>query len=162
MKICPKCQANVEGLIFRCDCCGASLEQKKHFFTCSVYELPQCLGFSKLTRKMIDALQPANHEAYENFLVEVGIRMVCYPESILEDGNIKIRLYYSPKKKLASMTITVNYNDFVKADRKEKGSLIANALLQGVHLLQIRLHKNQLCIDDIVAHADAVLNKYII
>ena len=129
MKICPKCQANVEGLIFRCDCCGASLEQKKHFFTCSVYELPQCLGFSKLTREMIDALQPANPEAFENFLVGVGIRMVCYPESILEDGNIKNRLYYSPKKKLASMTITVNYNDFVKADRKEKGSFIANALL---------------------------------
>lgn len=162
MKICPKCQANVEGLISRCDCCGASLEQKKHFFTCSVYELPQCLGFSKLTREMIDALQPANPEAFENFLVGVGIRMVCYPESILEDGNIKNRLYYSPKKKLASMTITVNYNDFVKADRKEKGSFIANALLQGVHLLQIRLHKNQLCIDDIVAHADAVLSKYII
>ena len=162
MKYCPKCHANVEGLISRCDCCGASLEQKKHFFTCSVYELSQCLGFSKLTRKMIDALQPANPEAYENFLVEVGIRMVCYPESILEDGNIKNRLYYSPKKKLASMTITVNYNAFVKADRKEKGSFIANALLQGVHLLQIRLHKNQLCIDDIVAHADAVLNKYII
>ena len=162
MKICPKCQANAEGLISRCDCCGASLEQKKHFFTCSVYELPQCLGFSKLTREMIDALQPANPEAFENFLVGVGIRMVCYPESILEDGNIKNRLYYSQKKKLASMTITVNYNAFVKAGRKEKGSFIANALLQGVHLLQIRLHKNQLCIDDIVAHADAVLNKYII
>lgn len=55
--------------------------------------------------------------------------MICYPESILEDGNIKNRLYYSPKKKLASMTITVNYNAFVKAGRKEKGSFIANALL---------------------------------
>ncbi len=100
MKYCPKCQANVEGLISRCDCCGALLEQKNRFFTCGIYELPQCLVFSKLTRKMIDALQPANPEAYENFLVEVGIRMVCYPESIFEDGNIKNRLYHSQKRSL--------------------------------------------------------------
>lgn len=162
MKYCPKCQANVEGLLFRCDCCGASLEQKKkRFFSCGIYELPQCLGFSKLTREMIEALQPENPEKYETFLEEVGIRMVCYPEAMLAEGNIRNRLYYSRKKKLASMTITVDFNDFIRADSEEKSRLIAGALLQGVHLLQTRLYKNKLDIDDIVAHADAVLNKYI-
>lgn len=163
MKYCPNCQANVEGLLYRCDCCGASLEpREKHFFGCVIYELPQCLGFSKLTWEMIDALQPTNPEKYEAFLEEVTIGMVCYPESILADGNIKNRLYYSQKKKYASITITVNFNDFIMADRKEKSSLVASALLQAVHLLQTRLHKSKLDIDDIVAHADTVLNKYII
>ena len=162
MKYCPKCQADVEGLVYRCDCCGASLEEKKkRFFTCGVYELPQCLGFSSLTYEMIDALQPKNPEKYETFLEEVGIRMICYPESILANGNIKKRLEYSQKKKYARLTITVNFNEFIYANREKKANLVATALLQGVHLLQTRLYKSQLSIDDIVTQAETLLSKYI-
>lgn len=162
MKWCPECGADVEGLLYRCDCCGASLEEeKKRFFTCGVYELPQCFGFSSLTYEMVDALQPESPEKYEAFLEEVGIRMICYPESILADGNIKNRLQYSQKKKYAGLTITVNFNEFVYADREEKANLVATALLQGIHLLQTRLHKSKLNIDDIVAQAEVLLNEHI-
>lgn len=161
MKWCPECGADVEGLLYRCDCCGASLEEeKKRFFTCGVYELPQCFGFSSLTYEMINALQPENPKKYEAFLEEVGIRMICYPESILADGKIKNRLQYSQKKKYAGLTITVNFNEFVYADREEKANMVATALLQGIYLLQTRLRKSKLSIDDIVAQADAVLDKY--
>lgn len=163
MKWCPECGADVEGLLYRCNCCGASLEEKKkRFFTCGVYELPQCFGFSSLTYEMIDALQPENPEKYESFLNEVGIRMICYPESILADGNIKNRLQYSQKKKHAGLTITVNFNEFVYADRDEKASMVATALLQGVNSLQDRLKKNKLSIDDIVTQANTLLSKYMI
>lgn len=161
MKYCPNCQAEVEGLLYRCDCCGASLTpKKKRFFTCGIYELPQCFFFSSLTREMIDNLQPADCKKYEAFLNEVGIRMVCYPESILTDGNIKERLYYSQKKKYASLTITVNYNGFVCADKDEKAFLVAQALHRGIHSLQIRLLKSNLSIEDIVAQVDALFDKY--
>ena len=162
MKWCPECGADVEGLLYRCDCCGASLkEKKKRFFTCAVYELPQCFGFSSLTYEMIDALQPESPEKYGDFLEEVGIRMICYPESLLVDGNIKNRLQYSQKKKYAGLTITVNFNDFVYADNAEKANLVATALLHGIHLLQTRLHKSKLSIDDMVARSEKLLDKYI-
>ena len=162
MKWCPECGADVEGLLYRCDCCGASLEEeKKHFFTCGVYELPQCFGFSSLTYEMIDALQPKDPEKYGAFLEEVGIRMVCYPEAILADGNIKNRLQYSQKKKHARITITVDFNDYVIADRKEKARLVAAALLRGIYSLQVRLHQRKLSIDDLVVQAEMLLNKYI-
>ena len=111
---------------------------------------------------MIEALQPENPEKYADFLEEVGIRMICYPESILNDGNIKNRLQYSHKKKCAGLTITVNFNEFVYADREEKANLVATALLQGIHLLQTRLDKSKLSIDDLVAQAEIVLNNFII
>lgn len=162
MKYCPKCHANVEGLIYHCDCCGASLEPiKKRFFICGIYELPQCLGFSSLTQEMIDALQPTNPEKYEVFLEQVELSVICYPEWMLIDGNIKDRLQYSSTKKRASLTITVNYNKFVYADRDEKASLVATALLQGVHLLQKRLLKSKLSIEEIIEQAEVTLNKYI-
>ena len=161
MKYCPNCHANVEGLIYHCDCCGALFEQKKHFFICGIYELPQCLGFASLTREMIDALQPENPKKYEEFIQEVVIQMICYPESILADGNIKNRLYYSSKKKQAKITIIVDYKDFISADTQKKSSLIANSLLKNLHLLQKRLQKNKLCIDDIISKANILLGKYI-
>jgi hypothetical protein len=111
---------------------------------------------------MIDMLQPENPEKYQEFLEEVGIRMVCYPEAILTNGNIKPRVYYSQKKKSAGLTIVVNFKEFVYADKEKKASLVAMALLQGVHLLQSRLRKSKLSIDDIVTEANATLNKYII
>ena len=162
MKWCPECGADVEGLLYRCDCCGASLEEeKKRFFTCAIYELPQCFGFASLIYEMIDALQPDNPEKYETFLEEVGIRMICYPESLLVDGNIKNRLQYSQNKKYAGLTITVNFNDFVYADNAEKANLVATALLHGIHLLQTRLHKSKLSIDDMVTRSEKLLDKYI-
>ena len=162
MEWCPECGADVEGLLYRCDCCGASLEEKKkRFFTCGVYELPQCLGFSSLIYEMVDALQPEHPEKYESFLEEVGIRMICYPEAILVDGNIKNLLKYSQKKKYAGLTITVNFNEYIYADREERANLVATALLQGIHMLQARLYKSKLSIDDIVAQAETLLSKYI-
>jgi len=163
MKWCPGCGADVEGLLYRCDCCGASLVEKKNrFFTCGVYEFPQCIGFSSLTYEMVDALQPENPGKYEAFLEEVGIGMICYPESILNDGKIKNQLRYSQKKKYAGLTITVNFNEFVYADKVKKAKLVATALLQGIYLLQARLQKSKLNIDDIITQAEMVLNKYII
>ena len=162
MEWCPECGVDVEGLLYRCDCCGASLEEKKkRFFTCGVYELPQCLGFSSLIYEMVDALQPEHPEKYESFLEEVGIRMICYPEAILVDGNIKNLLKYSQKKKYAGLTITVNFNEYIYADREERANLVATALLQGIHMLQARLYKSKLSIDDIVAQAETLLSKYI-
>ena len=162
MKFCPECGADVEGLVDHCDCCGTSFEsQKQHFFTCGVYELPQCFGFSALTYEMIDALQPKNPEKYRDFLEEVGIRMICYPESILADGNIKNRLQYSQNKRCARLTITVNFNEFVCADKEGKANMVATALLQGIHLLQRRLEKSKRSIDDIVEQAEMLLNRYI-
>ena len=36
MKWCPECGADVEGLLYRCDCCGASLEEQKNAFLLAV------------------------------------------------------------------------------------------------------------------------------
>ena len=161
MKTCPKCHANAEGLVFRCDCCGSLLEHNKDLFSCAIFELPQCLGFSNLIYEMVDAIQPPNPDKYNSFLNEIGISMICYPDWMLEEGNIKSRLYYSAQKKYASLRIIVNYNEFVYSDKIGKANLVAAALLQGIHSLQTRLNKSKLDINDIVTKAEVILDKYI-
>ena len=166
MKYCPECQANVEGLLYRCDCCGASLEQKeKSLFKCSIFELPQCLGLDSATRELIDALQPQNADEYNDFLELIGVSVICYPVWMLKNGKIRNKVYYSQKKKYVGITVIVNFDDFVKAseanDKDEKYSLVANALLSGIYSMQKRLQKSKLNVDVIMEKAEEILNKYI-
>ncbi len=166
MKYCPECKANTEGLLSRCDCCGASLEQeKKHLIKCGIYELPQCLGFSNTIRELINAIQPQNIDEYSDFLECIGISVICYPEWMLESGNIKNRVRYSKEKKYMSLTITVDFDSFVKAaaerDNNKKYRLVANALLSGIYSIQKRLSKSKLNINGIVKKAETEFAEYI-
>lgn len=113
---------------------------------------------------MIDALQPTNLIDC-SAVQQIGISMICYPNWILEDGNIKKRVYYSHKKQYVGLTTVVNFDDFIGAvansDQRAKEKLIAHSLLQGIYMVQTRLRKNKLSIDDVVSHVESVLNKYL-
>lgn len=161
MKYCPNCQADVEGLLYYCDCCGGLLDPPpKRFFKCGIYELPQCLGFSALVYEMEDAIQPETPDKYKEFLEWVGISMVCYPKWMLEDGNIKNKLYYSAKKKYAGLTIVVDFEGFMKASPEEKSKIVARALLEGIKLLEVRLLKRGFSIVDTIVDTESVLKQY--
>lgn len=161
VKCCSKCKADVEGLLYCCDLCGAPLQtEKERFFKRGTYKAPQWLEFPKSCYEMLDAIQPADPEKYSDFLEEVLVSMVCHPGAVLADHNIHDRLIYYPKKKYANMTITVDMDDFVYADREEKASQIADAILRGIYMLQDRMRKYQRDIDDIVIQAETALGKY--
>lgn len=162
MKYCPKCRADVEGLLYHCDLCGAPLQApKERFFKCGIYEVPQCLGFSSLCYEIFDAIQPDQPEKYSSFLDEVLVAMVCFPEAMLQDMNIKDRLIYYSRKKYVNMTITVDIDDFVCANMDEKASIVAKAILEGIYLLRDRMRQYKHDIDDIVTQAEVALAKYL-
>lgn len=163
MIYCPKCHANVEGLVYRCDCCGALLDKsKKRFFKCGIYELPQCLEFSSLIYEMIDALQSIDSEKYGKFLENVSISMICYPEWMLEEGKINEKIIFFPKKRYASLTIVVDFKQFVAADHEHKADLIAKTLLQNIKKLQKRLMKYGFSIESAVEQAGLLLSQYMV
>lgn len=160
MKLCPKCQANVEGLIDHCDCCGASLDTRVRLLSCGIHDVPECLGLPSLAFQMIEEIEPSDPAQYAEFLEKVVFRLICYPESMLVDGKLCNCVNYSAAKRYASVTVIINYNDFVFADREEKAALVAESIRRGVSLLQKRLQKNKLSIDEITANADRILKKY--
>jgi len=162
MKICPKCGANVDGLIDRCDCCGSSLEATKNFFVCALFELPQCLMFSTIARKMILEIQPSNSLYYSTFLEQVGFSLICYPKSMLLAENIKQRIVFYKKEKYASLTLLIDFNEYVSSYNFYKEHLVANAIIQGLQMLEKRLNKSDYSICEIVQHAEQVLNRYIL
>ena len=55
--LCPKCGANVEGLIKWCDCCGAELHPKNTLFSRMTYCTGAFFDIDDLFQKVDAALQ---------------------------------------------------------------------------------------------------------
>lgn len=159
MKFCPKCHANIDGLVHHCDCCGAILDTRPHFFVWHSWEFPG--DFSFLVTKMMDEVELIETTSYEDFLKNISFDFYCYPEALAVSENLKNRVYYSPARKFARITIVVDYNHFVSVEKKERTRLIAHAIMQGMYLLQMRLHKKQVGIDAMIACTEQILSKYL-
>ena len=157
MKLCPRCQANIEGLIHHCDCCGALLNDKKHLFFLGIYSLPQCLLLSELTNIFFDEIEPENASQYSNFLDEIDFMLICYPDSMNKAFNVKNNVRYSPKLKKGYITMLIPFNDFIYANKGVKAVLITEAILNGLRLLQNRLHKYKFNIDQYVTDCEKKL-----
>lgn len=110
---------------------------------------------------MLDEIEPSNPKQYWSFLHEIYVMLVCYPDSMLIPWNMKDRVRYSPKNKEASITLVVNYNDYVYSDKPTKAKLVAEAIVRGLNMLKERLTKYKLSIDDLVENANVILNKYL-
>lgn len=160
MKLCPKCEANVEGLIDHCDCCGASLDTRVRLFACFCHDFPECLGFSSLAFDLVDLLEPDDTSRYHQYLEKVVVELFCYPQAIIERENIRNRVYYSAGRKLARVTIVVDYNEFVFSNKDTKTSIVASAIHQGIMLLRTRLMKAKIDIGGIVTQAEEMLGQY--
>lgn len=158
MKLCPRCQANVEGLIHHCDCCGALLNNKKHLFFLGIYSLPQCLLLSELTNIFFDEIEPENASQYSSFLDKIDFMLICYPDSMNKAFNKKNHVRYSSKLKKGYITMLIPFNDFIYANKDVKSILITDAILNGLNMLQHRLLKHKLNIDEYVADCEKKLN----
>lgn len=159
MRLCPNCNANVEGLIHHCVCCGALLNFKSHFFKWFIYEFPT--GFSLVLDKVNKELVYLDFPQYESFLKEVEIELFCYPENVVAESRIKQRIFYSAKRKFSRITLVINYEEFLKASMEGKQSMIASALSNGVDMLQRRLQRDHLKIDELVDIVNSNLHKYL-
>lgn len=161
MRYCPECGANVEGVVLYCDCCGAELGRDKKFVVCAIFQMPECLHFDSITRKIIKDLQPINSAQYTEILSRIEISLICYPSSILSNENIKETLRYHKKQKCVGMTLLTNYSDFIVADISEKTKLIATTIRHGIDLLDQRMKQNNLDISAFVTHARSALDLYL-
>ena len=162
MKICPKCGADVEGLIYRCDLCYALLDPRITLFRSVDYTLPACVGFSSLSGSMLEVLEPDDPDQYSSFLKKIEFDLYCWPESLIRSEKVRNRVWYSAKQKFARVSAVVDINDYVYGDKNEKASLIAEALLHGILSLHVRLQKDKYGIDEIVAKANEILASKII
>lgn len=163
MNSCPKCGANVEGLIRHCDCCGAPLNLSTAFFTCSTVEFP--CDFGHRASEIISKAESIDTSEYQDFLTKISFYFYCVPKFLADRENIKNEVCYSRVKKHAEITVLVDYVDYVYEDEdnetytsaKERMVTIVSSIQQGIHSLEEHLAKRNLSINNLVKAVDQTL-----
>ena len=138
-KLCPKCGANVEGLIERCDCCGASLQPNLKSF---LFFSTESKG--SVATQIIRILNPVETYFTQKYrgrkfsenLDDIAIIPVCIPEDMIQDGCLKERRYVSLKKRYADIRLHISYDAFIKGDQSARIGLCAKNIAEAVSYIK--------------------------
>ena len=138
-KLCPNCQANVEGLVHRCDCCGAPLDKKPSFFIWHTYMTQESGDLQALTKKIFDEKAVPENPDHLDYAQKIIFDIYCYPQDMLGDMTNKV-IYYRTKKE-CRIRIVLDYEKYVTSNSFEKTEMITDGIIAGIELFESRFKK---------------------
>jgi len=138
-KLCPNCRANVEGLVHRCDCCGAPLDKKPSFFIWHTYMTQESGDLQALTKKIFDEKAVPENPDHLEHVKKIIFDIYCYPQDMLGDMTNKVICYRS--KKECRIRIVLDYEKYVTSNSFEKTEMITDGIIAGIELFESRFKK---------------------
>ena len=150
-KLCPKCGADVEGLIHHCDCCGALLHPKNTMFYTMVYSTGAFFDIDQYLNNIFDRLDKISPELYADVLQRIEFDFWCFP--IKKRTGVS---YYASRKQ-AIVTIEVDADEYLYGTKEEKLDLLTREVKEKMEILHNRLLKKNIHIDDLFQHIDEAL-----
>ena len=149
--LCPKCGANVEGLIEWCDCCGAKLNPKKTLFSRMTYCTGAFFDIDIYLNQIFDKLDNIPPEPHVDVLHRIEFDFWCFP--IKKKTGVT---YYSSRKQ-AIVTIEVDADEYIYGTKEEKLALLTREVKEKIDILRQRLAKKNIHIDDLFLQIDKAL-----
>ena len=149
--LCPKCGANVEGLVHHCDCCGALLNPKQTLFSRMVYCTGAFFDIDIYLNQIFDKLDHISPEPYGNVLQRIEFDFWCFP--IKKKTGVS---YYGSRKQ-AIVTIEVDADEYLYRKKEEKLALLTCEVKEKMDMLHQRLAKKKIHIDDLFLRIDEAL-----
>lgn len=74
-----------------------------------------------------------------NIMQNIEINIFCYPETMITEQRIRNRLYLSPTRRKAKLTIVLHYDDYINASKNEKKELLNKELKSGLIRIEERM-----------------------
>lgn len=139
MDFCPNCGANIEGLTHHCDCCGMPLISKTTFFTWHTFMTEASGDLYVFVRETFQKLDEVDFSFCANIMQNIEINIFCYPETMITEQRIRNRLYLSPTRRKAKLTIVLHYDDYINASKNEKLELLNKELKSGLIRIEERI-----------------------
>lgn len=149
--MCPACGANVEGLVERCDCCGAALHPKKTLFSRMIYCTGAFFDIGQYAGEIFVRLDQIPPEPYAAFLERIEFDFWCFPI------DKKPGVTYYASRKQAIVTIEVDADAYIYGTKEEKRALLLGEVKEKLKLLQTRLEKRGIHPDDLFQRVEDVL-----
>lgn len=128
MKYCPKCKANVEGLIDHCDCCGAPLDGQTSFFIWHEFEVAASGDVSNYLRVLFESANSCNLEMIVPYLHAIVFDVFCYPEHMLKEYGIRERMFFFNAKQQLNIKIVLPFESYVLENRTGKQQIVYNSV----------------------------------
>lgn len=152
-KLCPSCGADVEGLIYRCDLCGALLNPKNTMFSWMVYDTGVLFDIhtflNQIFDKKLDSIDPT---PYAGFIQKIEFDIWGFP--IKKKAGVA---YYSSRKQ-AIITVELDVSLYIHSSAEEKLTLLTAILLENLNVLQEKLVKKKIDTIDLFPRIQRMLN----
>ena len=150
---CPNCGANVEGLISRCDCCGAELHPKKTLFSRMTYCTGAFFDIDQYLNAIFDQLDTIPPEPYTDVLERIEFDFWCYPI------DKKAGVTYYASRKRAIVTIRVDADAYIHGTKAEKLALLTCEVREKTDLLRRRLAGKNIHMDGLFLQIGEALRR---
>lgn len=132
MKCCPNCGANVEGLLYQCDCCGAMLLQTNPVFVQYTNTVAEAGKVSSYMKVILDKLNLGCVDSYFPQFNTIAFEMYCYPEDMVHKFNIHDKNYVSLRRKKAILTRTIRCEEFLMLEECQKITMLSKLVMEGL------------------------------
>ncbi len=139
MKNCPNCGANVEGLISRCDCCGAMLAQIRPVFVQYINTVASAGTLSVYMKRILDKLNFSGIERFFPQFHTIAFEIYCYPKDMLQEYDIHSKNYVSLRRKKAIITRIVFYREFLSMNGDEIMAQLSELVIRELLNLRIKM-----------------------
>lgn len=149
--LCPKCGANVEGLVHHCDCCGALLNPKQTLFSRMVYCTGAFFDIDIYLNQIFDKLDNIPPEPYSDVLQRIEFDFWCFPT------KKKTGVKYYASRKYAIVTIELDADEYIYGTKEDKLALLTREVKEKMDMLHQRLLKKKIHIDELFSQVEEAL-----
>ena len=131
MKFCSNCGANVEGLIFWYDCCGAPLVNDDYIIAHSLY-FEEYGDIGRLIAAVVERLNQKNLSTVIPSISKIELVTYCYPSALVQELNLRNRSRLTKKTKKATITIVFDSEFYAEMTANEKEAYVEQTILSAL------------------------------
>ena len=157
MQLCPNCQADITGLLYRCDCCGQPIRQKPSLFIWQTFEVSECGDLTQFVREVFESLNKINTEQIPCSLQKVRFDIFCYPEEMVTSLKLIPSIRYSKKHQAITTRILIDYNTYINSDKTAKRKLIIQAFLRNMDTMRHKMMHLHIPLEELWAETESYL-----
>ena len=142
MKECPFCGANVEGLVNRCDCCGANFITNTDLFVENLFMTGVSGDLPNYVRPVLKQLNAGTFREYFESYKTIVFVIYAYPQSMVTELALHDKKYISTKRKKAIFTHVILCEEWAQMTSSQKKSVIQTLILDSLLALERRKKYN--------------------
>lgn len=143
MKECQNCGANIEELLYRCDCCGAMLSNENPLFVQYSHTMAETGDLSSYMKDILDSLNASQLEKFFQ-LNRIAFEMYCYPKDMILKFGIKTKNYVSLRQEKAILTRVICYEEFVTMSSCQKRAILSEVIKNSLLELCNKINKQDM------------------